>query len=240
MVVVPEKKSPGRDGQWELLLSKVVAARCQRRISTNKSWKKHHSSDPVLREQRINVGTDRLIASNMNNAKGTVNTVVYESAVPLNDRPIRVRTITLRRMWLTTEQYRTNNEAKNNMSQGFDNPWKEEFKTLLIRVVKRRMAINLQGQRTFPVSLNGDTCRPRWQRVWNRIRIELARGAEKSAKSKEATRGSVQSTTRSEIKRNGQGNKRACATRYHSYNEHVSFQLPVTAWTPSKHFRGAK
>lgn len=93
MVVVPEKKSPGRDGQWELLLSKVVAARCQRRISTNKSWKKHHSSDPVLREQRINVGTDRLIASNMNNAKGTVNT-----AVPLNDRPIRVRTITLRRM----------------------------------------------------------------------------------------------------------------------------------------------
>lgn len=98
MVVVPEKKSPGRDGQWELLLSKVVAARCQRRISTNKSWKKHHSSDPVLREQRIDVGTDRLIASNMNNAKGTVNNVVYESAVPLNDRPIRVRTITLRRM----------------------------------------------------------------------------------------------------------------------------------------------
>lgn len=53
--VVPENKSPVRkDGQWELFLSKGVAARLstvQRRISTNKSWKKRLSIRSfVLRE----------------------------------------------------------------------------------------------------------------------------------------------------------------------------------------------
>lgn len=248
MAVVPEKESPARDGQWELLLSRVVAARCQlfnvvfQRIRVGKSIT--HPIQFFESEELTLTRIDSLRAIWITREGRLTTTVPLNDSFKFAFEQLRYsyRDQVSTRMRLMTEQYRTSNEAfprENNVTRGFNDPWREEFKTLLIRESNgdkssgsENISLWRETRTVLYDNASGIEFESKWRgrKIGKVVFMSIKVGRKEGRK--EATRGSVRSTTRRGIKRNGQGNKHA--TRYHSYNEHVSFRLPVTAWTPSR------